>query len=78
MDLLNNLKACTGCTACANICAKGAITMVPNELGFMYPSVDLNKCVDCGLCHKICPKENTLNNSKDDKYVLYEIGRAHV
>ena len=40
MDLLNNLKACTGCTACANICAKGAITMVPNELGFLYPSVD--------------------------------------
>lgn len=73
MDLLNNLKACTGCTACANICAKGAITMVPNELGFLYPSVDFNKCVDCGLCHKICPKENILKYPNDDKYVLYGV-----
>lgn len=75
MDLLNNLKACTGCTACANICAKGAITMIPNEFGFLYPSVDLNKCVDCGLCHKICPKENILKYPHEGKYVLYGVSR---
>ena len=57
MELLDNLNACTGCTACANTCALGAITMVPNELGFAYPTVDSDICVDCGRCQKVCPKE---------------------
>lgn len=45
---------CSGCTACASICPKEAITMVPDALGFFYPNVEESKCVDCGLCEKIC------------------------
>lgn len=45
---------CCGCTACANVCAHGAITMEPDTLGFLYPKVDESKCVDCGLCDKVC------------------------
>lgn len=29
--------------------------MVPDEEGFWYPEVDKDKCIDCGLCEKICP-----------------------
>ncbi len=47
-------KDCCGCTACANVCAHDAITMKPDALGFLYPSVDKSKCVDCGLCNKVC------------------------
>lgn len=75
MDLLNNLKICTGCTACVNICANGAIIMRPDVMGFSYPSVDTDKCVDCGLCQKVCPKEKVLHYPSDNKHVLYGISR---
>ncbi len=47
-------KECCGCTACAAICPHDAITMQPDRLGFLYPSVDKQRCVDCGLCLKVC------------------------
>ena len=31
---------CCGCTACASSCPKSAITMVPDEEGFLYPVID--------------------------------------
>ena len=45
-------SSCCGCTACFNICPKNAISMQPDEEGFLYPVVDQEKCVDCGLCEK--------------------------
>ena len=46
---------CTGCTACANVCPRGAITMQEGAEGFRYPSVDAAQCVQCGLCDRTCP-----------------------
>ncbi len=57
---------CCGCRACENICPKKAIKMVENSEGFLYPEVDKEKCVNCGLCTKICP---WLNKIKRDKYL---------
>ena len=51
---IKNPADCCGCTACASICAHDAITMKPDALGFLYPEVDKEKCVDCGLCEKVC------------------------
>ena len=45
---------CCGCTACIAVCPHDAIAMHPDKLGFPYPQVDLLKCVDCGLCDKVC------------------------
>ena len=54
---------CCGCTACANVCAHGAITMEPDALGFLYPKVDESKCVDCGLCDKVCAFNDNYDKS---------------
>lgn len=44
---------CCGCGACGDICPKGAISMERKD-GFLYPMVNVNECVDCGLCQKVC------------------------
>ena len=54
---------CCGCTACASICPKDAITMEPDALGFKYPKVDMDKCVDCGLCEKVCAFNDNYDTS---------------
>ena len=46
---------CCGCTSCESICSHDAIIMYKDQFGFVYPKIDLNKCVDCGLCEKVCP-----------------------
>lgn len=46
---------CCGCSACKNICPKTAISMRPDEKGFLYPVIDQKLCIDCGLCRKVCP-----------------------
>ena len=48
---------CSGCAACANVCPSKAITLVPDESGFLYPNIDVSKCVDCSLCNSVCQIE---------------------
>lgn len=47
---------CSGCTACANACPAGCIVMKEDEQGFLYPVIDHEKCIQCGLCDTICEK----------------------
>lgn len=45
---------CSGCAACQTICRNHAICMIRDEEGFLYPQVDADKCVNCGMCREIC------------------------
>lgn len=58
MISIKDKSQCCGCSACASICNKNAITMKPDILGFLYPVVDIDKCVNCGLCEKVCAFNN--------------------
>lgn len=63
----NDKSKCCGCTACANICPKNAITMVSDEYGFLFPKIDEDKCINCGLCSKACIYKNELKREKVKK-----------
>jgi len=52
---IKNKVDCCGCNACGDACHKQAITFKTDNEGFWYPEVDMQKCVDCGLCEKVCP-----------------------
>lgn len=55
---------CCGCSLCVQICKKCCISMQPNSEGFLYPIIDHDKCVDCGLCYKKCPCNGFENKGK--------------
>ena len=56
MILFTDKKDCCGCTACAESCPRGAITMTPDpEKGFLYPVIDQTACIGCGICKRVCP-----------------------
>ena len=50
MIQIKNKVDCCGCTACANICPKQAITMKPDPEGFLYPVVNEENCINCVFC----------------------------
>ncbi len=65
--IYRNQEDCCGCSACYSVCPKNAITMTPDEEGFLYPQIDQSQCIDCGKCSSICPliyegnyKENSI------------------
>lgn len=64
-----NLKCC-GCTACYAICPKNAITMHADSEGFKYPVIDKDKCIDCGLCCKVCPLDIKLEKTEDKQIAV--------
>ena len=51
---IENRNQCCGCSACADACPHGAIRMEPDGMGFRYPAVDPDRCVDCGICDRVC------------------------
>ena len=69
---IKDQKDCCGCTACMSICPHNAIMMKPTALGFLYPIVDVTKCVECGLCEKVCQFNDNYDRSLNlEKPIAY-------
>lgn len=47
---------CCGCSACIQICPKQCISMNEDNEGFLYPEIEKDICINCGLCEKVCPE----------------------
>ena len=55
-------NACRGCLAhrCMDVCKKGAITLDHNQKAH----IDKSKCVECGMCAKVCPYSAIINSKR--------------
>lgn len=56
MNNIEDVEGCTGCTACMNLCPKRCISMKENKEGFLFPHIDEERCINCGVCYKNCPQ----------------------
>ena len=54
--------SCRGCLAhrCEDVCKKGAISFDHNHVAH----IDKSKCVECGLCAKVCPYTAIVNRKR--------------
>ena len=47
--------------------SKRCITMCEDNEGFLYPFVDTDICIECGLCENICPVIHTQPDEKKEQ-----------
>ena len=53
--LYEKKELCCGCSACCAACPASAISMIEDEEGFEYPSIDETRCINCRKCVAVCP-----------------------
>lgn len=58
MIQITDKTKCCGCTSCYSACPKNCITMESDFEGFLYPEVNDDFCINCGICEKVCPFNN--------------------
>ena len=61
MNHIVEQSKCCGCGACFQRCPQKCINLCEDIQGFIYPHIDEQSCIKCGLCRKVCP---CLNHSK--------------
>ena len=71
-------RKCTGCCACLNACERDAISMSPDNEGFLRPAIDMDKCVRCGKCARICPQNTppAIPNEQKTAYACWHKDEA--
>lgn len=74
ISIFKNKQDCCGCTACMTVCPKSAISMKPDENGFLYPVIDNDKCIKCELFIKTCAFQNGYDTSNNlDEPLVYAV-----
>ena len=52
---ITDKKKCDGCNACVVECpVNGCITMQMDQEGFLFPEINIEMCIKCDRCEKIC------------------------
>lgn len=69
-------KECCGCLACVQKCPAKALTQVMDKEGFIYPKLDVGKCVQCGICEKVCSFERNRGNEVQEVYAFKHTNKS--
>lgn len=62
--------ACTGCLACAYSCPVGCIAINKDDEGFSIPAINIDMCINCGECLRICGAKREFNSSHNSSEVF--------
>lgn len=54
-------EKCTGCFACKDACPMQCISTHADSLDSLYPYIDEDICINCGICEKTCPNNIQLS-----------------
>ena len=60
MKIYSQKYNCCGCRLCEKICPTQSITMLEDEKGFIYPTINETTCVNCGKCGDFCVERQRL------------------
>lgn len=72
------IRECTSCSMCSAVCPVEAISIHLDSDGFYRPVVN-DKCIDCGLCTKVCYKfDDKINMTDDNSLEHYNLFGASV
>ncbi len=68
---LPDKSSCCGCLACADACVSGALEPSFSTDGFLYPSKQIEKCLECGKCESVCPINQA--QKRDSSFDTYPV-----
>lgn len=63
-----DLHFCCGCRACVQKCPQQCISMEEKD-GFFYPVIDKERCINCGLCERVCQYTEKNQERRKDRGV---------
>lgn len=58
MKTVCKIDQCAGCMACVDSCPVNAIE-IQDSLSAYNAVINESVCIDCGACHRVCPRETT-------------------
>lgn len=64
--LVDDTASCCGCGCCVLSCPQKAITMVEGDLGSLYPQINHDKCISCGICLDVCAFKHKLQSNSNE------------
>ena len=59
---LDIYKQCIGCHVCEKLCPQKCISFTDKKAFSVYPTVNYDKCTQCGYCIHVCPIVNLEKN----------------
>lgn len=68
MIQIQDKRLCTGCGVCSIVCPVNAIVLKEDQEGFEYPYINIDKCIECGKCKKVCHMHQDLKRKENAEY----------
>lgn len=62
---------CYGCGACCDVCPQKCISLTNNINGNLYPQINHDACINCGLCEQVCIIDQEALKTTIDSYFLF-------